>query len=186
MRFGKYIFGFAALSAAFGFEPAFAIPPPPADSSLDQAREAVGKLKPILGDWKFTQSYTDNDRLDTTNEIELRAVQIDYIVYISVMYNNTLAEFYTIEYDSYKKSYRIFLGGVEYIGGDPALGAVDLDVSQNGISWTLPRIIDGKADPSQASAYSIQISGDQLIENEDVPSWPYPKRHKTVYTFHRQ
>ncbi len=180
------ILGLAALSAAFGFQPAFAIPPPPSDSSLNQAREAVAKLKPILGDWTFTRSHIDIDGRNTTNHIELKAVQVDYVVYVYIMDNSTLSEFYTIEYDSDRKSYRIFLGGVDYIGRNPSYDAVDLDVAQDGISWTLPTLVDGKEDPAQASTYSFKISGGRLIENEDVPSWPYPERFKTVYSFHRR
>ena len=185
MHLRIYVFGLAAILAVFASQPALAIPPPPTDSSLNQAREAVAKLKPILGDWKFTRSFIGLYGPETT-DIELKAIQIDYIVYVYVESNGTLGEFYTIEYDCDRKAYRITLGGVEYIGHDPALDAVDLKVSEDGVSWTLPNTVDGQEDPSQASTYSLKRSGDQLIENQDVPSWPYPKRDKNVYTFHRQ
>lgn len=186
MRLWRNILGLAALSMAFGFQPAFAIPPPPADSSLNQAREAVVKLEPILGDWKFTQSYIDFDGRRTTNHIELKAVRVDYTVCVYVTFNDTLIESYIIEYDSYRKSYRMFLGGVEYMRPAPAYDAVDLNVAQDGISWTVPTLVDGKEDPAQASVYSIKTSGGRLIESKDVPSWPSPERLKTVYSFDRQ
>lgn len=181
----KRILGLSALVAASMSQPAFATPPPPAHSNLNEAVRAMDRFTPILGNWALDESYTDVDGLKTNNHIELKATRIEYVVYISVTYNGALDQFYAIKYDPVLKNYRIFLSGPAYMGGNPIYDTVDLSTSDNGFSWERPAITDGKVDQSQALAYSIVLSGNQLTETEDSPSWPPPKRIKRTYTFQR-
>ncbi len=186
MNVRKTVFGFAALFVVSSLQPAFAVPPQSGYDRLYQDKQAMDRLNPILGDWVFVEKYTGLYGEKVVNNVELKAVRIDCIVNISVMNNGSLREFYTIEYDPVRKVYRIFMSGADYMGDDPAYDAVNLNVTSGGISWSRPSAVNGKEEPSQASTYSLVLSGKQLVETEDLPILPLPDRSKTIYSFNRR